>query len=76
MTPFQIVYGRGPTLLHPFVHEETKIVELEQQLMEREQMLQVIRPNLLKAQSRMKSQDDSKRRNLTFNTGDAVFLHL
>uniref|UniRef100_A0A3Q7HLR3 Tf2-1-like SH3-like domain-containing protein n=1 Tax=Solanum lycopersicum TaxID=4081 RepID=A0A3Q7HLR3_SOLLC len=40
MTPFQIVYGRGPTLLHPFVHEETKIVELEQQLMEREQMLQ------------------------------------
>lgn len=30
----------------------------------------------MKAQSRMKTQDDSKRSNLSFNVGDAVFLHL
>jgi len=76
MTPFQIVYGREPPLLHPFVHGETKIAELEQQLVERDQMLEVLRSNLMKAQSRMKSQADSKRRDLSFNVGDVVFLRL
>nr|GFC09508.1 hypothetical protein [Tanacetum cinerariifolium] len=31
---------------------------------------------LLKAQSRMKAQADSKRRELTFNAGDSVFLRI
>ncbi|KAH0750729.1 hypothetical protein KY290_029961 [Solanum tuberosum] len=55
-----IVYGIEPPLLHPFVHGETKIAEHEQQLVERDQMLEVLRSNLMKAQSRMKSQVDSK----------------
>ena len=39
-------------------------------------MLAVLRANLKKAQSRMKSQVDSKRRDLSFNVGDVVFLRL
>ncbi|KAH0681164.1 hypothetical protein KY284_022249 [Solanum tuberosum] len=76
MTHFQIVYEKEPPLLHPFVRGETKIVELEQQLVERDQMLEVLRSNLMKAQSRIKSQDDSKRRDLSFNVGDVVYLRL
>ncbi|KAH0693058.1 hypothetical protein KY290_021231 [Solanum tuberosum] len=40
MTPFQIMYRREPPLLHPFAHGETKIAELEKQLVERDQMLE------------------------------------
>lgn len=29
MTPFQIVYGQEPPVLHPFISEETKIAQLE-----------------------------------------------
>ncbi|KAH0692836.1 hypothetical protein KY285_019933 [Solanum tuberosum] len=76
MTPFQIVYEREPPLLHPFVHGETKIAELEQQLVERDQMLEVLRSNLMKTQSRIKTQADSKRRDLSFNVGDVVCLRL
>ncbi|KAH0725223.1 hypothetical protein KY284_001088 [Solanum tuberosum] len=76
MAPFQIVYGREPPLLHPFVHGETKIAELEHQLVERDQMLEVLRSNLMKAQSIMKSQADSKQRDLSFNVGATVFLRL
>lgn len=39
-------------------------------------MLKILRSNLLKAQSRMKSQADSKRGDLSFEVGDAVLLYL
>lgn len=39
-------------------------------------MLTLLRSNLLKAQSRMKSQTSSKRRGLSFNVGDDIFLRL
>ena len=61
MTPFHIVYWREPPHLHPFVHGETKIAEVEQHLVERDKMFEVLHSNLMEAQSRMKSQADSKR---------------
>lgn len=39
-------------------------------------MLKILGSNLLKAQSWMKSQADSKRRDLSFEVGDAVLLRL
>lgn len=49
MTPFRIVYGRDPPPLHPFVPGETHLVELEQQLILRDDMLKILKANLLKA---------------------------
>lgn len=38
MMPFNIVYGHHPPPLHPFILEETKIAELEEQLPNQEAM--------------------------------------
>ncbi|KAH0636185.1 hypothetical protein KY285_035944 [Solanum tuberosum] len=76
MTHFEIVYGREPPLLQPFIYGETTIVELEQKLVEQDQILEVLRSNIMMAQSRMKSQADSKQRDLSFNVGNVVFLPL
>jgi len=75
-TPFKLVYGRDPPLLHPYVVGETHIADLEDQLLERDHMLRLLKDNLSKAQARMKSFADSKRREMSFEVGDAVFLRL
>lgn len=58
-TPFKILYGRDPRALHLFVHRETHIADLEVQLIGHDEMLQLLRANMLKAQSFMKAQVDS-----------------
>lgn len=47
MTPFHVVYDHDPPALHSFVLGETKIAELEQQLLQRDAMLKLMRSNLL-----------------------------
>lgn len=76
MSRFQIVYGRDPLPLHPFIPGETKIAKLEQQLTARDNMLQILRSNLLKAQSCMKSLADAKQRYVSYEVGDLVLLRL
>ncbi|KAL4334819.1 hypothetical protein GQ457_07G011750 [Hibiscus cannabinus] len=68
-TPFKIVYGRDPPPLHPFVRGETHNAELEAQLLQRDDMLRLLKSNLMKAEA------DSKRRELSFDVGDSVFTH-
>lgn len=75
-TPFTVVYGREPPSLFPYVMGETKNAELEQQLIDRDDMLKLLRNNLKRAQDRMKNQANHKRRDLTFQVGDLVFLKI
>ncbi|XP_028780228.1 uncharacterized protein LOC114736538 [Neltuma alba] len=75
-TPFKLVYGREPPPLVPYVKGETAVADLEEQLELRDDMLKVLRENLLKAQNRMKIQADRHRRDLQFAPGDAVWLRL
>ncbi|GJS27444.1 peroxidase 64, partial [Tanacetum coccineum] len=75
-TPFYVVYGREPPSLLPYVMGETKNAELEQQLVDRDDMLKLIRHNLHKAQDRMRQQANSKRRDISFEVGDYVFLKI
>ncbi|KAD4384249.1 hypothetical protein E3N88_24417 [Mikania micrantha] len=65
-----------PPTLRPYVSGETNNAELETQLLLRDDMLQLLRANLQKAQDRMKAQADQKRRELSFQVGDAVFLRI
>ncbi|GJR70322.1 putative nucleotidyltransferase, ribonuclease H [Tanacetum coccineum] len=75
-TPFSVVYGREPPSLLPYVMGETKNAELEQQLVDRDDMLKLIRHNLHKAQDRMRQQANSKRHDISFEVGDYVFLKI
>ncbi|KAF5757863.1 putative nucleotidyltransferase, Ribonuclease H [Helianthus annuus] len=76
MTPFRVVYGREPPSLLPYVMGETKNADLEHQLLDRDDMLKLLRSNLQKAQDRMRNQANTKRRDQTYNVGDYVFLKI
>ncbi|KAJ7947417.1 Transposon Tf2-1 polyprotein [Quillaja saponaria] len=54
-TPFSMVYGRSPPPLYPYVPGEIMIADLDQQLIERDQMLRLLNDNLLKMQAQMKA---------------------
>ncbi|GJU29316.1 peroxidase 64 [Tanacetum coccineum] len=75
-TPFSVVYGRDPPPLPPYVAGETKNADLEHQLIERDDMLKLLRGNLVKAQDRMRNQANTKRRELSFQEGDYVFVKI
>ncbi|KAD7479941.1 hypothetical protein E3N88_03077 [Mikania micrantha] len=75
ITPFYVVYGRPPPSLIPYVVGETNNAELEQ-LLDRDDMLKLLRDNLMKAQDRMRNQANTKRRDVSFAVGDYVFLRL
>ncbi|GKB78344.1 retrotransposon gag domain, retroviral aspartyl protease [Tanacetum coccineum] len=75
-TPFSVVYGRDHPSLLPYVMGETKNAELEQQLIDGDDMLKLLRVNLTKVQDRMRNQANSKRREVTFQVGDYAFLKI
>ncbi|GAA0174941.1 hypothetical protein LIER_28218 [Lithospermum erythrorhizon] len=73
-TPLMLVYGRDPPIVHPFVRGETRLPDLEHQLIERDEMVQLLKTNLLKAQQQMVQQANTHRHELTFEAGDKVLL--
>ena len=75
-TPFKVAYGRDPPSISPFVHGETRIDEHEEQLLNRDAMLKVLKDNLLKAQTRKNQQVNSHRSNVTFQFRDSILLRV
>ena len=53
-TPFEIVYGKEPPIARPYLAGYSKVDTVDQSFVSREDMLQSLRANLLKAQNRMK----------------------
>ncbi|GJY36212.1 transposon ty3-G gag-pol polyprotein [Tanacetum coccineum] len=76
MTPFQVVYGRAPPKLIPYVPGTTNVQAVDEYLRDRDELLRQLRVNLLAAQHRMKIQADHHRRDLEFEVGDLVFVKL
>lgn len=70
------MYGRDPLLLVRFELGSTLVNSLEEQLLERDATLDDLKANLLRAQQRMKSIEDSKRREVEYQVGDHVYLKL
>lgn len=68
-TPFQALYGRPPPHL-----TQTAVSSLEEQLLERDAVLDDLKFNLLRAQQQMKSYEDSKRRDISFEVDDSRSL--
>jgi hypothetical protein len=74
MSPFKVLYGRKcRTPLFWNEPLENQVFEPEI-LQEAKRQVQVVRENLQLAQSRQKSYADHKRRKLSFEVGDFVFL--
>jgi hypothetical protein len=74
MSPFEVLYGRRcRTPLFWNEHEENQVFGLEI-LREAERQVQVVRENLQLAQPRQKRYADHRRRNLSFEVRDFVYL--
>jgi hypothetical protein len=74
MSPFEVLYGRKcrtPLFWNEPGENQVFAPEI---LQEAERQVQVIRENLQLAQSRQKSYADHRRRNLSFEVGDFVYL--
>ncbi|GKD06110.1 transposon ty3-G gag-pol polyprotein [Tanacetum coccineum] len=76
MMPFQVVYGRPPPKLLPYVLGTTNIQAVDEYLRNRDELLRQLHANLLAAQHRMKIQADHHMRELEFEKGDLVFVKL
>lgn len=63
-SPFKVVYGREPPTLIRFEKGSTAVATLEEQLIERDAILDDIKASLLKAQQRMKKYANMGRRDL------------
>jgi hypothetical protein len=74
MAPFEALYGwKCRTPLYWNQTRESQVFGLEI-LQEAEKQVQIIRENLKTSQSRQKSYDDNRRRELIIEVGDFVYL--
>lgn len=76
MSPFQVVYGRPPPVLANYINAPSHIPELNDWATSRDQLLNIIKGNLQKAQARMKSQADRHRQDKQFDPATWVYVRL
>jgi hypothetical protein len=73
MTPFEALYGRPPPFVHRYEYGSTVVAQMEGSLLECNDMLRVLKDNLVLAQNRMKTKADRHRREQEFGVDDLVF---
>uniref|UniRef100_A0A2N9H589 Tf2-1-like SH3-like domain-containing protein n=1 Tax=Fagus sylvatica TaxID=28930 RepID=A0A2N9H589_FAGSY len=75
-TPFEVVYGREPPSLLTYISGTAKVVVVEQELLQRDQVLQELKQNIKTSQNRMKQVYDRRHREKDYAVGDWVYLRL
>ncbi|KAK2387836.1 hypothetical protein QL285_061576 [Trifolium repens] len=76
MTPFKALYGRDPPTILRYRPQENDPVSLQEQLEDRDRILQQLKGNLEKAQVHMKNHADKKMRDIELQVGDWVLVRL
>ncbi|MCI05729.1 hypothetical protein A2U01_0026782, partial [Trifolium medium] len=76
MTPFKALYGRDPPTLIRYMPQHNDPISVQEQLGERDRILQQLKSNLERAQVYMKNQADKKRRDVDLQVGDWVLVRL
>ncbi|VFR00855.1 unnamed protein product [Cuscuta campestris] len=76
MTPFEALYGRPPLTFVPYTPGESKVLEVDKVLTERDQLIRRLREHLGGAQQRMATAANRHRREMEFSVGDLVLLKL
>lgn len=75
-TPFKILYGRDPPVVNRVSRGQTPVDSVDEILQERDIILDELRVQLLRAQQKMKSNADKKRREEQFEVGQRVYVKL
>nr|GEU58580.1 hypothetical protein [Tanacetum cinerariifolium] len=73
---FEVVYGRLPPKLVPYIPGTTSVQEVDEYLQDRDSLLKHLRKNLLNAQDHMKENANRHRRDLEFKKGEFVLVKL
>ena len=76
MTPFMALYGYHPPSVTSYLRENSKFQAVEHHIEHQQQVLQILKDNLVFAQNRMKQQADQHRNERSFDVGNWVFLWL
>ncbi|KAK8936447.1 hypothetical protein KSP39_PZI012366 [Platanthera zijinensis] len=76
MTPFEAVYGRPPPSITRYLPGECPVPTLADHLHNRDIILDSLKHHLHRAQGKMTSFANRKRRDLSFQVGEKVFLKL
>ncbi|XP_070026619.1 uncharacterized protein LOC142182296 [Nicotiana tabacum] len=76
MTPFQALYGRESPTIARYILGSTASELVESYLLQRDEVLQILKHNLLKAQNHMKQLVDKSHTDTTFAIGDWVYVKL
>lgn len=76
MSPFKALYGQDPSLLIKGVDIPSRLEEINQLGRERDELLQELRNNLLKARDQTRRYANNHRRELIFQEGDWIFFKL
>ncbi|CAL9074791.1 unnamed protein product, partial [Musa textilis] len=75
-TPYEALYGRPAPVIPKYVIGSAKVDQVDQDLIDRDKLLQLLKDNLSTAQARMKQQADTRRSEREFLVGDWVYLRL
>jgi hypothetical protein len=73
---FRVVYGHEPPLVRMYAGDETRLLAVHQQLLERDEFLEEIRDRLEQAQHHQKLFFDRKHHAVEFHVGQWVWLRL
>ena len=75
-TPFEVVYGCSPPTMMSYCPGLAKLEAVDQELYNRNLVLQDLRNHLLQAQNSMKARYDGTHRPIHYQLGDQVLLKL
>lgn len=76
LTPYQVVFGKPPPTLQQYVSGSTANEALQAEFTSRDEILQILKKKLAKAQEAMKLYADKRRLAHPFKIGDLVFVKL
>lgn len=76
MTPFRALYGQDPPLLLKGTTVPSRVDEVNKLTQQRDELLEDLRSNLLKAQDQMWDHANKRRRQVEYSEGDWVYLKL
>lgn len=75
-TPYEVLYGQPPPMHLPYLPGESTSITVDRSLSKREEVINLLKFHLLRAQNRMKQYADAHRSERVFQTGDFVYLKL
>ena len=75
-TPYQVVYGQPAPVHLPYISGDSMVEAVDRSLQTREAAIKLIQFHLMRAQHRMKQQEDKRRTDRQFQVGDYVYLKL